>query len=54
MSKTPSLTPKGSHQIYFNKEKKLRIVAPMHNKDLPTGTLHAILKQAGIDKNELL
>jgi predicted RNA binding protein YcfA (HicA-like mRNA interferase family) len=45
---------KGSHQIYFNKEKKLRIVIPMHNKDLPTGTLHAILKQAGIDKNELL
>lgn len=45
---------KGSHQIYFNQEKKLRIVVPMHNKDLPTGTLPAILKQAGIDKNELL
>jgi predicted RNA binding protein YcfA (HicA-like mRNA interferase family) len=45
---------KGSHQIYFNQEKKLRVVVPMHNKDLPTGTLHAILKQAGIDKNELL
>ncbi len=44
---------KGSHQIYYNKEKKLRAVIPMHNKDLPTGTLHAILKQAGIDKNEL-
>ena len=45
---------KGSHQIYFNKEKKLRVVVPMHNKDLPTGTLHAILKQADIDKNDLL
>ena len=45
---------KGSHQIYINAEKKLRIVVPMHNKDLATGTLHAILKQAGIDKNELL
>ena len=44
---------KGSHQIYFNKEKKLRVVVPMHNKDLPTGTLHAILKQADIDKNDL-
>ena len=44
---------KGSHQIYYHKEKKLRAVIPMHNKDLPTGTLHAILKQAGIDKNEL-
>jgi len=25
----------------------------MHTKDIPTGTLHAILKQAGIDKAEL-
>jgi predicted RNA binding protein YcfA (HicA-like mRNA interferase family) len=24
-----------------------------HNKDLPKGTLVAILKQAGIDKNDL-
>lgn len=45
---------KGSHQIYLNKEKKLRVVVPMHNKDLPTGTLHAILKQAGIDKSDLI
>ncbi len=44
---------KGSHQIYYHKEKRMRAVIPMHNKDLPTGTLHAILKQAGIDKNEL-
>jgi len=44
---------KGSHQIYYHKEKRLRAVIPMHNKDLPKGTLHAILKQAGIDKNEL-
>jgi predicted RNA binding protein YcfA (HicA-like mRNA interferase family) len=44
---------KGSHHIYLNAEKKLRIVVPMHNKDIPTGTLHAILKQAGINKNEL-
>jgi predicted RNA binding protein YcfA (HicA-like mRNA interferase family) len=44
---------KGSHQIYYNKEKRLRAVIPLHNKDLPIGTLHAILKQAGIDKNEL-
>ena len=24
---------KGSHQIYYNKEQKLRIEVPMHNKD---------------------
>ena len=44
---------KGSHQIYFYAEKKLRVVVPMHTKDLATGTLHAILKQAGISKEEL-
>ena len=44
---------KGSHQIYYHTERKLRVVIPMHNKDLATGTLHAILKQAGIDKSEL-
>jgi len=30
-----------------------RVIVPMHNKDLPKGTLISILKQAGIDKNEL-
>lgn len=44
---------KGSHQIYLHLEKKLRAVVPMHTKDVPTGTLHAILKQADIDKTEL-
>ena len=27
---------KGSHQIFYHKEKRLRVVVPMHNKDLPT------------------
>ncbi len=45
---------KGSHQVYYHQEKKLRVVVPMHTKDLPAGTLHAILKQAGIDKSELI
>lgn len=45
---------KGSHQISFHSENKLRVVVPMHAKDLPTVTLHAILKQAGIDKSELI
>jgi predicted RNA binding protein YcfA (HicA-like mRNA interferase family) len=30
-----------------------RVVIPLHNKDLPKGTLHSILKQAGIDKKDL-
>ncbi len=44
---------KGSHQIYLHPEKKLRAVEPMYTKDIPTGTSHAILKQADIDKTEL-
>lgn len=44
---------KGSHHIYLHLEQKRRVVVPMHNKDLPRGTFYAILKDAGIDKNEL-
>lgn len=44
---------KGSHQVWLNKKDGKRVVVPMHKKDLPIGTLHAILKQAGIDKNEI-
>ena len=38
----------GSHAIYRDFLKKRQIVIPMHNRDIPTGTLHAILKDAGI------
>ena len=44
---------RGSHRIYRNPETKCRVVVPFHKKDLPRGTLLAILKQAGIDKEEL-
>jgi len=27
---------------------KLRVMLPMHSRDIPTGTLHAILKDAGL------
>lgn len=30
-----------------------RVTLPMHNKDLKPGTLSSILKQAGINKEEL-
>lgn len=45
---------KGSHHYYVHPQTKKITVVPMHNKDLPKGTLHAILKQAGIDKNDLV
>jgi predicted RNA binding protein YcfA (HicA-like mRNA interferase family) len=43
----------GSHHYFVHPLSKKITVVPMHNKDLPKGTLLAILKQAGIDKNEL-
>ncbi len=44
---------RGSHQIWLHPVSRKRIVLPIHSKDLPKGTLHAILKQAGIEKEEL-
>ncbi len=45
---------KGSHQIFKNRASGKMTVVPMHKRDLPKGTMLAILKQAGIDKDELL
>ncbi|HBB91614.1 MAG: hypothetical protein A2X22_00310 [Bacteroidetes bacterium GWF2_49_14] len=43
----------GSHHIYYHPDKKKVIVVPVHgNKDLPKGTFHAILRQAGLGKTE--
>jgi predicted RNA binding protein YcfA (HicA-like mRNA interferase family) len=45
---------KGSHQIYFNSLSNITVIVPVHgSKDIKKGTFLAILKQAGIDKNEL-
>ena len=44
---------RGSHQVWLNPVSRKRAIIPMHNKDIPLGTLYAILKQAGIDKSEL-
>jgi len=43
----------GSHHYYINPSTPKIAVVPFHNKDLPKGTLHAILKQAGIDKDDI-
>ena len=37
----------GSHAIYKKPSKKI-IVVPIHSKDIPTGTLRSILKDAEI------
>ena len=44
---------KGSHHIYYHSETGRRVVVPFHKRDLPRGTLRAILRQAGIDPQEL-
>jgi predicted RNA binding protein YcfA (HicA-like mRNA interferase family) len=44
---------RGSHQIWLHPDSRKRAVVPVHNKDIPKGTFFAILKQAGVDKNEI-
>lgn len=44
---------KGSHQMYYHPESHKRVIVPLHKKDLPKGTLFAILKQAGIDRKDI-
>ena len=45
---------KASHQLYYNQDTNKTVIVPIHGgKDLKKGTFLAILKQAGIDKNNL-
>jgi predicted RNA binding protein YcfA (HicA-like mRNA interferase family) len=45
---------KGSHQLYYAPLNNRTVIVPVHGgKDMKKGTFLAILKQAGIDKNEL-
>lgn len=44
----------GSHHYFIQPESGKIAVVPMHKKDLPKGTLHSILKQAGIEKEDLI
>lgn len=46
---------KGSHQLYYNPVTHKTVIVPVHGgKDLKKGTFLAIVKQAGIDKNEVV
>jgi predicted RNA binding protein YcfA (HicA-like mRNA interferase family) len=44
---------KGSHHIYKHPFTKHQAVIPMNKKDLSKGIFYEILKQAGIDKDDL-
>jgi mRNA interferase HicA len=44
----------GSHMILHHKtDKTKRVTLPQHARNLKHGTLASVLKQAGLDKNEL-
>jgi predicted RNA binding protein YcfA (HicA-like mRNA interferase family) len=40
----------GSHAIFRHPQSNRRVVLPIHSKDIPTGTLHSILKDAGLKR----
>ena len=43
---------KGSHiQLVNSTDETIRLTIPMHDKDLPIGTLHAIVKDSKLDIN---
>ena len=44
----------GSHYILYKDNTCPPLTVPYHNKDLKTGTLHSILKQAKISVNQLI
>ncbi len=44
----------GIHEIWFNPATNRYTTIPNHPGDMPEGTLHAIIKQAGIETEEFL
>ncbi|MFN8343605.1 MAG: type II toxin-antitoxin system HicA family toxin [Spirosomataceae bacterium] len=44
---------RGSHHIFYHPESQLTVPVPVHGKDLKKGTFLGILKEAGIDKNQI-
>ena len=44
----------GSHHIYTKQGSEVILSIPVHgNRDLPTGTLKSIMKDAGLNENDL-
>ena len=42
----------GSHYILYNSITGKRVTLPFHTKDLSKGTLHSIIKSAGISEED--
>ena len=45
---------KGSHVILLHAQSRRRLTIPMHTRDVPNGTLLAIIKDSGLTKDEFL
>jgi predicted RNA binding protein YcfA (HicA-like mRNA interferase family) len=43
----------GSHFIFYHPSTKRRAVVPRHNRDIPRGTLHSLLREAGFTREDL-
>ncbi|OGG87565.1 hypothetical protein A3B87_02380 [Candidatus Kuenenbacteria bacterium RIFCSPHIGHO2_02_FULL_39_13] len=44
----------GSHVVMYSAANHKRAVIPIHTKELPAGTLLAILREGGISKSDIL
>lgn len=44
----------GSHYQLFNDRTRRHTTVPHHNRDLPRGTVAAIIQQAGLTRDEFL
>jgi predicted RNA binding protein YcfA (HicA-like mRNA interferase family) len=45
---------RGSHEIWWNPQTRVRTTVPHHPGDLPEGTVRAIISQAKLDIDEFL
>ncbi len=45
---------KGSHAVYYRVADRRRVVIPMHNSDLKPGTLHGLIEDMGLTREEFL
>jgi predicted RNA binding protein YcfA (HicA-like mRNA interferase family) len=43
----------GSHFVFYHPTSRRRAVVPRHNRDIPKGTLVALLREAGFTRDEL-
>jgi predicted RNA binding protein YcfA (HicA-like mRNA interferase family) len=44
----------GSHFIYYHPVSRKRAVLPGHHRDIPKGTLLALLREAGFSRDDII